>query len=151
MKKLLTSSNIESASSIIPFKVSDFLFYEKYAKISINFFNTTFSKAVNGFSEIIFYYIYLQLKLINKTNKKYKILNIFFIGPDVEFYSRIFNNNLFEYFINTHLTQMEKQLLKFLILDTDKAKIYKETGMDVIFIDKRINGIRRKLEKFIEN
>ncbi|WP_373080285.1 hypothetical protein [Fusobacterium varium] len=151
MEKLLASSNIKPASSIIiTFKVSDFLFYEKNAKVLKNYFNIFSSKSINIFSEIIFYYIYLQLKFANKTNKKSKILNIIFKDSDIEFYNKNFNNKLFEYFLKAHLTKMENQLLKFLLLDIDTARIYKETGMDIIFINKRIEGIRRKIEKFIE-
>lgn len=151
MENLLTSSITNSESSIIiTFKVRDFIFYEKYVKIFKKNFVTFFSKPTNIFSEVIFYYIYLQLKFANKTSKKHKILNIIFKGSDIEFYNNSFNNKLFEYFLKTHFTKMENQLLKFLILDIDRSKIYKETKMDSLFINKRINGMKRKIEKFIK-
>ena len=151
MEKLLASSNISPTSSIIiTFKVRDFLFYEKYAKILKKFFNTFFSKSANILSEIIFYYIYLQLKFANKTDKKHRILNVIFKDSDSEFYSSSFSNELFEYFLKTHLTKMENQILKLLLLDIEMIKVYDETGMDSVFINERIEGIRRKFEKFIK-
>lgn len=114
------------------------------------FFNTFFSKSANILSEIIFYYIYLQLKFANKTDKKHRILNVIFKDSDSEFYSSSFSNELFEYFLKTHLTKMENQILKLLLLDIEMIKVYDETGMDSVFINERIEGIRRKFEKFIK-
>ncbi len=143
--------NINSTSSIIIyFKVHDFLFYEKFIISLKNFFTCFFLKIINTFSEIVFQYIYLQLKFTNKTSKKYKILNIIFKNSDLDFYDKIFSNHLFEYFLKTHLTKMENQVLKFLILNIDETKIYNRTGMDSIFINKRIEGIRKKFKKFME-
>lgn len=137
MKNFSISSNTKLTSSIIiTFKVQDFLFYEKYI--------------VKIFSEIVFHYIYLQLKFVSKTNKKNKILSIIFENSDITYYSSSFSNDSFKFFLKTHLTKMENQLLNLLILDIDQDKIYKETGMDSTFITKRIKGIERKIEKFIK-
>ena len=151
MKNFSISSNTKLTSSIIiTFKVQDFLFYEQYAEILKEFLKSFISKIVKIFSEIVFHYIYLQLKFVSKTNKKNKILSIIFENSDITYYSSSFSNDSFKFFLKTHLTKMENQLLNLLILDIDQDKIYKETGMDTTFITKRIKGIERKIEKFIK-